>query len=76
MLRGLSGLVGLGYPILAGVSRKSFIGAISQEPEPDRRLGGSLAAGLFAIQHGASILRVHDIRETVQAFRVWQNLIR
>jgi dihydropteroate synthase len=57
-----------------GVSRKSFIGAVSQEPEADRRVGGSLAAALFAVLRGASILRVHDVRETVQAFRVWQRL--
>ncbi|MEA2789851.1 MAG: dihydropteroate synthase, partial [Acetobacteraceae bacterium] len=46
----------------------------SGEARADRRLGGSLAAGLFALSRGASILRVHDVRETVQALRVWRNL--
>jgi dihydropteroate synthase len=74
VLRGLGSLAELGYPVLAGLSRKRFIGALSKESHPGRRLGGSLAAGLFAIMRGASILRVHDVRETVQAIRVWRGL--
>ena len=74
LLRGLSELTGLGYKLLVGVSRKSFIEHVSGEPDPTRRLGGSLAAALFAIMQGASILRVHDVRETAQALRVWQAL--
>jgi dihydropteroate synthase len=74
VLRRLPDFLGLGYPVLVGVSRKSFIGGICNEPDPSRRLGGSLAAALFAAQRGASILRVHDVRETVQALRVWQIL--
>jgi dihydropteroate synthase len=76
VLQGLAHFADLGHPLLVGVSRKSFIGAISEEPEAARRLGGSLAAGLFAVLKGASILRVHDVRETVQAIRVWQALIK
>jgi dihydropteroate synthase len=74
VLRGLPDLVGLGYPVLVGVSRKSVIGAISEEPDAGRRLGGSLAAALFAVLGGASILRVHDVHDTVQALRVWRTL--
>lgn len=74
LLRGLPSLASLGHPILVGVSRKSFIGALSGEPQPDQRLGGSLAAALYAVARGATILRVHDVRETVQAIRVWQDL--
>jgi dihydropteroate synthase len=74
VLRGLSDLGSLGYPILVGASRKSFIGRLSGESEPDRRLGGSLATGLFAVLRGASILRVHDVRDTVQALKLWQTL--
>jgi dihydropteroate synthase len=74
VLRELSSLQDLGYPLLVGVSRKSFIGAVASEPDAGRRLGGSLAAGLFAVLQGASILRVHDVRETVQALSVWQTL--
>jgi dihydropteroate synthase len=75
LLRGLRHLARLGHPLLVGVSRKSFIGTLSQETQPDRRLGGSLAAGLFAVAQGAAILRVHDVRETEQALRVWQALL-
>jgi dihydropteroate synthase len=74
LLRGLPAIAGLGYPVLIGVSRKSFIGAASGEPRADRRLGGSLAAAVFAALRGATIVRVHDVSETVQAFRVWHSL--
>jgi dihydropteroate synthase len=74
MLHGLDALRDLGCPILVGVSRKSFIGALVDERDAVRRLPGSLAAALFAWTRGASILRVHDVAETVQALRVWQSL--
>jgi dihydropteroate synthase len=73
-LRGLAEIAGLGYPVLVGASRKSFIGDVVDEPDPARRLGGSIAAGLFALSQGASILRVHDVRETVQAIKLWHEL--
>jgi dihydropteroate synthase len=71
LLRRLPALAALGRPIVVGASRKSFIGRLSGEPEPGRRLGGSLAAALFAVAHGAAILRVHDVAETVQAVNLW-----
>jgi dihydropteroate synthase len=74
LLRGLSALTTLGFPIVAGVSRKSFIGAASGEAEPARRFPGSIAAGLFALAQGAAVLRVHDVRGTKQAIRVWHAL--
>jgi len=74
LLRGLSALGKLGFPIVAGVSRKGFIGATSGEAEPARRFPGSIAAGLFALDQGAAVLRVHDVKETVQAVRVWHAL--
>jgi len=74
ILRGLPAFTGLGYPVLIGLSRKSFIGAAGLEPRADRRLGGSLAGAVFAALRGAAIVRVHDVRETVQAFRVWHSL--
>ena len=58
-----------GLPLLVGASRKRFIDMISPAP-PDQRLGGSLAAHLRAVASGARIIRVHDVAETVQAFRV------
>jgi len=70
----LAELGALGLPILVGVSRKSFIGAVTGEREPKRRLPGSLAAGLAALSRGASILRCARCCETVQAIKVWQAL--
>ncbi len=75
LLRRLPELGALGRPILVGVSRKSFLGAVSGVREPRNRLPGSLAAGLFALTRGASILRVHDVPETIQAIRIWQALV-
>jgi dihydropteroate synthase len=60
-----------GQPLLVGASRKRFIDTISPSP-PDRRLGGSIAASLLAVQNGADVVRVHDVAETVQALRVAQ----
>lgn len=74
LLRQLDQLAEAGFPIVAGVSRKSFIGAISGESEAARRFPGSIAAGLYALTKGAAILRVHDVRETVQAVKVWHAL--
>lgn len=61
----------LGLPVLAGLSRKSMIGAITGKPL-EQRLAGSLAGALAAVAHGARIVRVHDVAETVDAFKVWQ----
>ena len=61
----------LGFPVLIGTSRKSFIGKIDGSAV-DTRLGGSLASALWAASMGASILRVHDVKETVQAMNVWR----
>jgi dihydropteroate synthase len=61
----------LGLPVLAGVSRKSMIGAVTGRPV-EQRLAGSLCAALAAVAHGARIVRVHDVAETVDALKVWQ----
>lgn len=74
ILRHLDAFTALGFPVLIGVSRKSFIGRLAGESDAKRRLPGSLAAGLFALSRGAAILRVHDVRETTQAIRVWRLL--
>jgi len=58
-----------GLPILVGASRKRFISTVTPS-EPQQRLGGSIAAHLIAAQNGASIIRAHDVAETVQALRV------
>ena len=61
----------LGLPVLAGLSRKSMIGAITGRPL-DQRLAGSLGGALAAVAQGARIVRVHDVAETVDALKVWQ----
>jgi dihydropteroate synthase len=74
LLRRLPELGVLGCPILVGVSRKSFLAAVTVEQDARKRLPGSVAAGLFALSRGAAILRVHDVPETVQAISIWQAL--
>ena len=61
----------VGVAVVIGVSRKSFIARLSRNEAAKRRLPGSLAAGLAAIDGGAHILRVHDVAETRQALTVW-----
>ena len=58
-----------GLPLLVGASRKRFINSIAPS-EPMERLGGSLAAHLIAVEHGAAIIRAHDVAPTVQALAV------
>jgi dihydropteroate synthase len=71
LLAGLDDIVALGFPVVLGVSRKSFLKAIDPTAaEAGDRLGGSLAAALAGVERGASVLRVHDVRETVQALKV------
>ena len=74
LLRGLTCLTRLGYPVLAALSRKRFLGELSSETDAARRDPESLAAGLYALARGAHILRVHDVGGTVRALRVWQRL--
>jgi dihydropteroate synthase len=69
LMRELYRIAALGRPVLFGASRKSFIGKIDGS-DAHNRLGGSLGAALWAADHGAAILRVHDVAETVQALRV------
>ncbi len=70
LIAGLDRLARLGRPVLAGMSRKRFIGVLSGVPESADRMAGSLAALTAAILQGASILRVHDVAASVQAARV------
>jgi len=79
LLAGLPRLAGLGQPLLVGVSRKSFLGVIEERAgrapsAPHERLGGTLAASLFAARAGASILRAHDVAPLHQALLVEQAL--
>jgi len=71
LLRRLDELQRLDQPILVGSSRKSFLGAITDQPV-DRRLAGSLATIAWAASQGAAMVRVHDVSETVQFLEVWK----
>ncbi len=75
LLRDMPRFVALGRPVLVGASRKRFIAALDQGAAVEDRLGGSIAAALYAAQQGAQILRVHDVAETCQALTVQKALL-
>lgn len=64
----------LGVPVLIGASRKRFLDQWSRERKPDQRMLGSVAAALAALVHGARVVRVHDVAETVEALRVVEGI--
>ena len=75
LLKQLDQLKELGYPLLLGVSRKSFIGYKLNLP-PEERLEGSLAANVYGMLHGADIVRVHDVRQTVRVARMLEAILQ
>jgi dihydropteroate synthase len=70
LLSHLRALVGLGFPVLVGTSRKSFLGLLGGGGGPDDRLEGSLATAVWAMTQGAAMVRVHDVAPTAQAARL------
>ncbi|BAD85350.1 dihydropteroate synthase [Thermococcus kodakarensis KOD1] len=70
VIANLNLLKSLGKPILVGVSRKSFIGAITGRQDPSERLAGSLSATAIAVLKGADIIRTHDVKETIDTVKV------
>ncbi len=74
LLRRLPQIASAGYPLLVGASRKRFIGELTGEPEPVKRVQGSVAAATWSVLHGADIVRVHDVRETVQMLGIWATI--
>jgi dihydropteroate synthase len=70
LLRRLRSLAGAGWPVLVGTSRKGFLGALTGGAPVDDRLEASLATAVYAMEHGASMVRVHDVKPTVQAARL------
>lgn len=76
ILRELPKFLSLGCPILVGVSRKSFIGHILNQPDPQQRIWGTAAACTSAIANGADILRVHDVKEMHDVCRVADAIFR
>ena len=81
MLARLGELLPLGFPILFGASRKSSLGAVTGSSVPAERIAASVEAHMIAARKGALILRVHDVKETVQALAVahatlnWQGVL-
>jgi dihydropteroate synthase len=61
----------MGFPLLAGLSRKSMLGQLTGREKADERVAASVAAALLAAQNGATILRVHDVAETSDAIKIW-----
>ena len=76
VLAELAALRRLGRPICVGVSRKSFLGALTGRTRPDERLAGSLAATVVAVWNGTSLIRTHDVAETLDAIRVAERFRR
>jgi dihydropteroate synthase len=74
VLAALPRLAALGRPVAVGLSRKSFLGALTGRADPADRLAGSLAATAVAVLGGAALVRTHDVRETVDAVRVAERL--
>ena len=74
LLKGISLFHGLGVPILIGVSRKKFIKTVAGLKENEDRVPGSIALALFARSQGVQIFRVHDVKETVQAMKLWHSM--
>ena len=70
LLAGIDRIAALGCPVLVGPSRKRFIGEITGEDIPARRVSGTVAACLAARRGGASVFRVHDVAEVAAALRV------
>jgi dihydropteroate synthase len=62
----------LRVPLLAGMSRKSMLGAVTGRTQPAERVAASVAAAVCAAQRGAAIVRVHDVAATSDALKVWQ----
>lgn len=74
ILKSLSQLQQLGYPIIIGTSRKGFLGEALGDAPPNQRLIGTILTSLHAIQNGASIIRVHDVAEIKQALTIWKKI--
>src|SRR5262245_44466893 len=72
----IDALAVLGRPLAVGLSRKSFLGALTGRTEPAERLAGSVAATAVAVLHGAALIRTHDVAETLDAVRVAERIRR
>jgi dihydropteroate synthase len=71
ILRNIKRFHDLGVPIMLGASRKSFLGKLAETDSPEARISGSIAAALWGLSQGVQIYRVHDVKATVDAFKIW-----
>mgnify|MGYP001301848696 CR=1 FL=1 len=65
----------LGFPILVGNSRKSFIKNLSERNDSKFRIGGTVASSIFLMMQGVQILRIHDVNEIIQGIKVFKKII-
>ena len=70
LLRHVADLVGTGFPVVVGASRKAFLGRLTHDAPPADRVEASVAAAAWAVGQGAAMVRVHDVRQTVAALRL------
>ena len=75
LLKHLSEFKKSGLPVLAGISRKSMLGKLLGDVPPDQRIDASVAAAVLAYERGANILRVHDVKQTVDALKIAQAIL-
>ena len=76
LIRDISIFHTLGFPILLGLSRKSFIKNLSGKNDTKKRLGGTVASSLYSMMQGVQILRIHDVNELIQSIKVFKELIK
>ncbi|RLD16039.1 MAG: dihydropteroate synthase [Caldiserica bacterium] len=74
IIRNIDEFKKLGYPVLIGHSRKSFIGAVLGRKNPEERFAGTIAVSLYLFKKGVDILRVHDVKETLDAIKMWEEI--
>ena len=76
LMQGLGEMTGLEYPVLLAASRKATIGKVLGEIPPEERLAGTIATSCQAVYAGANMVRVHDVKENLQAIRMLEAIIR
>lgn len=75
LLKHFAQFTDMGFPLLSGLSRKRFIGEILDVTQADERVIGSVVGHLFSIQQGANIVRVHDVKATAEAMKIWKAIV-
>ena len=76
LMQGLNEMTGSGYPLLLAASRKTTIGKVLGDIPPEERLPGTIATSLQAVYAGANMVRVHDVKENVQAIRMLEAILK